>query len=66
MTISKLAICASASASAVLAFWIAASASTWSLEDKAHALPGGWGNGLMVAGGDGLTGTTYPPNGRGR
>jgi hypothetical protein len=36
-------------------------ANTSNSEAAANAALGGWGNGLMVAGGNGLTGTSYPP-----
>jgi hypothetical protein len=36
-------------------------ANTSNPEAAANAFPGGSGNGLMVAGGNGLTGKTYPP-----
>jgi hypothetical protein len=35
-------------------------ANTSNPEAAANALPSGWGNGLMVAGGNGLTGKSYP------
>jgi hypothetical protein len=53
----------SMSAAAVFALWVGVSASTLYLDATpvAPAPPGGGGNGLMIAGGNGLTGTTYPP-----
>jgi hypothetical protein len=36
-------------------------ANTSNPETAANALPSEWGKGLMVAGGNGLTGTSYPP-----
>jgi hypothetical protein len=35
-------------------------ANTSNPEAAANALPSGWENGLMVAGGNGLTGKSYP------
>jgi hypothetical protein len=61
VTVVKAAI--TMSAAAVLALWVGVSAGPSNLDAarEVHATSGGGGKGLMVEGGNGLTGTTYPP-----